>query len=58
MLTKCKKCGAWIETTYGADEPAAHLDHEGTQDDPRAPGDYDDICDQCNYGEDLTPPQE
>jgi len=53
MLTRCKHCGAWIQTDYGQDEPAAHQDHEGTATDPRAPGDYDDICDVCNYGDGL-----
>lgn len=50
MRTRCKKCGCWIETDYGAEAPAAHLDAEGTYDDPRSPGDHDDICDQCDYG--------
>lgn len=48
-LAKCKHCGAWINPQYGADAPALHQGHEGTAEDPRAPGDYDDICDVCNY---------
>lgn len=48
-ITKCKHCGAYINTAYGKDSPAEHTEHSGTYDDPKAPGDYDDICDVCNY---------
>lgn len=51
MLTKCKKCGCWVETDYGADTPVAHVDAAGTEDDPRSPGDRDDVCDVCCYSE-------
>jgi hypothetical protein len=49
-LVRCKKCNAWVDLAFGADEPAAHQDAAGTKDDPRSPGDHDDICDACDYG--------
>jgi hypothetical protein len=49
-ITRCKECGAYINTAYGATSPAAHADHAGTKEDPRSPGDWDDICDACGYG--------
>lgn len=49
MRTKCSVCGCVIETEFGAVEPAEHLDAEGTEDDPRSPGDHDNICDVCDY---------
>lgn len=60
MRTRCRHCAAEIETTFGADSPAEHQDAEGTSDDPRAPGDYDNVCAVCNYrdekpGGPLTP---
>lgn len=48
--TQCRVCGAWIALVYGADSPAEHANHEGTREDPRAPGDWDDICAPCGYG--------
>ena len=51
MLVRCKKCRCWIETEFGKDTPADHQDAEGTQEDPRSPGDHDDICDKCEWGE-------
>ena len=50
-ITKCKKCDAYINTEYGEVEPSFYQNHEGTRKDPRAPGDYDTICDVCNYKE-------
>jgi hypothetical protein len=47
-LVQCKHCEAWIDLDFGADSPAEHADAEGTQEDPRSPGDWDDVCDQCN----------
>jgi len=47
--SKCRRCGAWIATEYGRDDPAVHQGHAGTKADPRAPGDRDDICDVCDY---------
>lgn len=52
-FTRCKHCGAWINPAFGADSPADHSDARGTLADPRSPGDYDDVCDQCNYGKGL-----
>ena len=52
-ITRCKHCKAYINTAYGADPPAAHAGHEGTKNDPRAPGDYNNICDDCNYAKGL-----
>jgi hypothetical protein len=53
MLTKCIACGCWIETDFGADSPAEHLDAEGTVDDPRSPGDTDELCDVCDYNDTM-----
>lgn len=50
MLRQCKQCGAWIETDFGHDAPAEHVDAAGTEDDPRSPGESDDICDVCEWG--------
>lgn len=43
MITKCKHCGCDIDTELGEHSP------NGDHVDPRAPGDWDDICDYCNY---------
>jgi hypothetical protein len=51
-ITTCRHCNATIETSFGADSPSEHAGAEGTSDDPRAPGDWDDVCDYCNYVED------
>jgi hypothetical protein len=48
-LVNCRRCNCFIDIAYGADEIAAHQDREGSYDDPRAPGDTDDICDVCDY---------
>jgi hypothetical protein len=53
MITNCIHCGCFIETRLGEDPPAAHQGNAGTSDDPRAPGEYDDICDDCNYNKGL-----
>jgi hypothetical protein len=53
-LTRCKHCNCFINPKYGEDAPAEHQDHDGSKEDPRAPGDYDNICDRCNYGKGLT----
>lgn len=50
MITNCKVCDAVIDTELGADSPSEHADAEGTLDDPRAPGDWDDECAPCYYG--------
>ncbi len=52
-LTHCRHCGAWINPELGADAPGAHAGHAGTRQDPRAPGDYDNICDDCQYAKGL-----
>jgi hypothetical protein len=52
-LSRCMHCDAFINPKYGADSPAVHAGHEGTEEDPRAPGDYDNICDVCNYAKGL-----
>ncbi len=49
-LVKCKKCGCFINLNFGEDDPIDHSDAEGTEDDPRSPGDSDDICDVCEWG--------
>jgi hypothetical protein len=33
----------------GATVRGVHRIAQGTKTDPRSPGDYDDICDECNY---------
>lgn len=48
-LTRCIHCEAFINPKFGEDSPAEHAGHEGTKEDPRAPGDYDNVCDYCNY---------
>lgn len=48
-MTTCHNCGAIINPEFGADSPVDHQDAEGTHDDPRAPGDYDNVCAVCNY---------
>lgn len=54
MRTRCVHCEAEIETEFGAEAPSAHAGAEGTPNDPRSPGDYDNICDVCNYDLGLT----
>jgi hypothetical protein len=49
MIVRCKKCGCFVQTDFRADSPAEHLDATGTADDPRSPGDRDDVCDVCGY---------
>ena len=49
-LRRCNHCGAWIDTTFGADSPAEHQEASGNKDDPRAPGDHDNICAICEWG--------
>lgn len=53
MITRCKHCGCYIDTDLGEESPGATQDNEGSKDDPRATGEWDDICDQCNYGKGL-----
>lgn len=47
---RCRSCDAWIATELGRCAPAQHQARAGTREDPRAPGDRDDICDVCDYG--------
>lgn len=51
-FTKCHNCGAIVNPALGAEAPTGEA-HEGTYDDPRAPGDYDNVCDVCNYRDDV-----
>lgn len=53
FLVRCKYCRAWINLDFGKDAPALHTGATGTKDDPRTPGDYDNVCDVCNYGKGL-----
>jgi len=46
-LTKCKDCGRWINPEFGNDSYADHQEAAGTKADPRAPGEYDDVCTHC-----------
>ena len=52
-ITNCKHCGAYIDTSLGADSPGTHQGQDGTKSKPFAPGDWDDICEPCNYGLEL-----
>lgn len=49
-LETCRNCGATIDTSLGAEAPTGEY-HEGTPDDPRPPGETDDLCDVCEYGD-------
>jgi hypothetical protein len=48
MITRCRHCDCLIDTQLGEIPPNGEH-HAGTTDDPRAPGDYDNVCDVCNY---------
>jgi len=50
MKLRCVVCNCWIETEYGYVSPSVHQGSLGTPEDPRSPGDYDEICDRCYYG--------
>lgn len=51
-LYPCRHCGEWVNPEYGSVAPAEHSgQHFGTKDDPKAPGDHTDCCDDCCYGE-------
>lgn len=56
-LSVCRCCGCWIDLDFGTEEPAAHQDAAGTSEDPRSPGDRDDICDVCDYAEERRQPR-
>lgn len=58
-ITRCIHCNCYINLAYGSVSPGEHSEHSGRKDDPRAPGDWDDICDVCNYGKGLRsgPPE-
>jgi hypothetical protein len=49
-MNTCRKCGAYIDPSLGSIAPTGEY-HSGEEDDPRPPGDWDDIYDVCNYGE-------
>lgn len=53
QLTRCLYCRSWIDTELGSLPPGSADDADGSHGNPRAPGDYDDVCDRCNYGLDL-----
>lgn len=46
QLSKCIHCGAYINPAYGDVPPAEHMDHAGTKEDPRAPGDWNNVCER------------
>jgi hypothetical protein len=50
MLRTCDYCKSWIETSYGEVSPGEHSDTVGSESDPHAPGDWDNVCAPCNYG--------
>lgn len=50
---RCKHCNAWIDTALSSKPIGETSENAGTESDPRAPGDHDDICAQCNYGKGL-----
>jgi hypothetical protein len=49
MRTRCTNCGCVVETIFGADRPGTHDPAAGTDEDPRAPGDWDNVCEVCGY---------
>lgn len=50
-LSTCRNCGRTIDLRLGQYSPADAPGGEGTPDDPIAPGDRDDICAACDYGD-------
>lgn len=50
-LSKCRLCGRTIDLDLGAFAPADAPGGDGTPDDPIAPGDHNDICAICDYGD-------
>lgn len=53
-LARCIHCDCWIDPKLGELPPGGeNSEHEGTEEDPKAPGDWDDICDYCNYAKGL-----
>lgn len=50
--TPCVHCGAVIDPALGEEPPTGEY-HEGTAEDPRPPGDFDNVCDVCNYRDGL-----
>lgn len=46
MITRCRNCGVLINTKLGGLPPGT-IDSEGR----RSPGDWDNVCDVCCYGE-------
>ena len=51
-MTNCIHCGCVINPWLGHSPPDGEQ-HSGTEDDPRPPGDWDNICDVCNYDKGL-----
>lgn len=52
-LYHCVHCDCWINSSLGDDSPGKHSDNTGEEDCPRAPGDHNDCCEHCCYGEEL-----
>jgi hypothetical protein len=53
-LTRCMHCDCFIDPALGEFPPGGeHSEHSGEIDDPRAPGDFDNVCDYCNYSKGL-----
>ena len=50
-LRRCHYCHKWINPDFGEVEPAQHQDAQGDKEDPRSPGDHNECCDVCCYGE-------
>ena len=48
-LVRCQQCRAWIDLEFGRDQYVDHMGADGTQGDPRSPGEHDDICDVCQH---------
>jgi hypothetical protein len=51
-LRTCRECGCWVDLKLGEFSPGTTGDREGTLEGPRAPGDWDDICENCDYDTD------
>lgn len=48
-LVTCDFCSSAIDLAFADDAPAMHEGAAGTADDPRSPGDYNNVCDVCCY---------
>jgi hypothetical protein len=50
-LRTCCECGCKIDLDLLAFESGTTGAREGTPEEPRAPGDWDNLCENCDYGD-------